>query len=84
MQAIKLPPGQSPGVGVGVGVGAGGVGLGVGVGVGEASVVEPMGPNLMSEKITWDVACADSTSLGTPESAEQYPRRVPGSVEPTG
>merc|ERR1712036_188431 len=83
MQATKLPPGQSPGVGEGaggVGVGAGGVGLGVG----EASVVEPIGPNLMSEKITWDLACADSTSSGLPESAEQYPRRAPGSVDPTG
>merc|ERR1711907_517427 len=84
MHATKLPPGQSPGVGVGVGVGAGGVGLGVGLGVGEASVVEPIGPNLMSEKITCESACADSTSSGLPESAEQYPRRVPGSVEPTG
>jgi len=61
MQAIKLPPGQSPGVGVGVGggVGAGGVGLGAGgdgLGVGVGSMVEPMGPNLMAEKITWDFA----------------------------
>merc|ERR1712071_418952 len=75
MQALKLPPGQSPGVGVGVGAG------GVGLGVGEESVVEPMGPNLMSEKITWEFACADSTSVGLPDSVEQYPRRAPGSVE---
>merc|ERR1712072_1077657 len=47
MQALKLPPGQSPGVGVGVGaggvgVGAGGVGAGgVGVGAGGVGVGVP-------------------------------------------
>ena len=46
---LKLPPGQlevlGDGVGITVGIGAGGVGLGVGV----PSVVEPIGPNLMSD-----------------------------------
>jgi len=53
MQLLKLPPGQPEGVGLGVG--AGGVGVGVGLGLGPGvgeSVVEPIGPNLMSEKIT--------------------------------
>ena len=49
MQVLKLPPGQlevlGDGVGITVGIGAGGVGLGVGV----PSVVEPIGPNLMSD-----------------------------------
>ena len=52
MQVLKLASGQleglGDGVGVAVGVGAGEVDFGVGV----PSVVEPIGPNLMSGKIT--------------------------------
>ena len=46
---LKLPPGQlevlGDGVGITLGIGTGGVWLGVGV----PSVVEPIGPNLMSD-----------------------------------
>ena len=52
MQVLKLSPGQlerlGEGVGITVGVGAGEVDFGVGV----PSVVEPIGPKLMSGKIT--------------------------------
>jgi len=81
MQAFNDPPGQPDGLGDGVGVGAG---LGVGVGVGDPSVVEPMGPNLMSEKVTLEFACFASTSLGSPDVVAQVPRAAPGSEESTG
>jgi len=81
MQAFREPPGQSLGVGDGLGVGGDGVGDGLGEG---PSVVEPMGPYLMSEKVTLESACALSTSLGTPEVVGQVPRADPGEVESTG
>merc|ERR1739848_11058 len=82
MQAFREPPGQPLGDGDGLGVG---VGDGVGDGLGDGpSVVEPMGPYLMSEKVTLESACALSTSLGTPEDVGQVPRADPGLVESTG
>jgi len=56
MQLLKEPPGQLEGLGDGLGVGLGdGLGVGLGVGLGP-SVVEPRGPYLMSEKMTWALA----------------------------
>merc|ERR1712113_755852 len=79
MQAVNNPPGQSEGDGVGLGLGDG-----VGAGLGPPEIVEPIGPNLMSEKITCELACLDSTSFGTPDVVGQEPRSAPGSVESTG
>jgi len=79
IQAFNDPPGQSEGDGVGLGLGDG-----VGAGLGPPEIVEPMGPNLMSEKITCELACWDSTSFGTPDVVGQEPRSAPGSLESTG
>merc|ERR1712187_6823 len=79
MQLSKEPPGQSDGVGEGEGDGGAGVGPGLGPGT-----VEPIGPNLMSEKMTCAFACLASTSAGTPEEVEHEPRAAPGSLESTG
>ena len=64
---------------VGPDVGLPPVGLGgglVGGGTGEPLLlkVEPMGPNLMLEKVTAADAAEDSTSVGRPEVVEQLPR----------
>ena len=80
MQASKEPPGQSDGAGDGEGEGEGesdGVGDG-------PSVVVPMGPYLMSEKITLALSCSLSTSFGTPEVFAQVPRSEPGVVASFG
>merc|ERR1719213_502252 len=78
MQASKEPPGQSEGDGEGDGVGEG-------EGVGEGpSVVEPMGPYLMSEKVTLESACLLSTSFGTPDVFAQVPLSDPGVVASFG
>jgi len=60
-----------------------GDGPGAGDGVGPP-LVEPMAPNLISEKVTLALACLDSTSFGTPDVVGQLPRAAPGSVESTG
>merc|ERR1712048_201703 len=76
MHALREPPGHPLGLGLGDGEG-------VGDGVGP-SIVEPMAPNLISEKITLALACLDSTSFGTPDVVGQVPRAAPGSLESTG
>jgi len=40
--------------------------------------VEPMVPNLILEKTTWEFGALASTSLGTPEVVAQAPRAIPG------
>jgi hypothetical protein len=42
--------------------------------------VEPMGPDLMFEKVTELLPWVASTVLGSPEVVEQGPRRTPGLV----
>ena len=46
--------------------------------------VEPIGPNLMLEKVTEELGWSRSTFSGFPTSALHGPRTDPGLVEPTG
>lgn len=46
--------------------------------------VEPMGPNLMLEKMTLELGTWASMSAGTPESVPQEPRAAPGPVALVG
>ncbi len=46
----------------------------------DAQNVEPMGPTLMFEKVTDELASEFSMVVGSPEVAEHGPRETPGLV----
>lgn len=46
--------------------------------------VDPMGPNLMPEKVTFELGAEDSRVAGIPEVLEHDPRLAPIAEDPTG